>query len=200
LCNLGRSTVRYIIQKYKVTGTIVQSAKGSDKRSKLTQNEKAGVISKVNENPTMTLKQLQFFVASQYNKTGDDNIVDGILKTCHYSLKRITPIPVARNTEAAIIKRFDYSTDFTNCSYNLDDANFIFIDEVEFQVATRTKRSRSKIGTSVSIETAAVRTRNISIIASASKNGMIYYKNNIIAVNGINFCLFIEELLINGEN
>ena len=95
---------------------------------------------------------------------------------------------------ATIQKRYEFSLTFNELSYSIADRNFIFIDEVGFSVYSRTKRGRSLIGTTPVIETAALRSRNISIVAAATIYGMLDYKINYNPVNGVDFKEYMSVL------
>jgi transposase len=59
-------------------------------------------------------------------------------------------------------------------------------------MSTKTKRGRDLIGQPVYVQTNGTRSTNFSIIAAATKEGMLVYKNNIYYVN--DFCVFLRDL------
>ncbi|PWA01805.1 hypothetical protein BB558_002071 [Smittium angustum] len=50
-----------------------------------------------------------------------------------------------------------------------EDINFIFIDKVGFSVSSRTKKGRALVGTSVYLPATTIKSKNITVIAAASK-------------------------------
>jgi hypothetical protein len=87
-----------------------------------------------------------------------------------------------------------YGNFFVELLINNEDSSLIFIDEVGFCVAHRTKRGRSIIGSSVIVETANIRSRKISVIAAMNKFGMVDFHVNFSPVNGIDFGEYITRL------
>ena len=72
---------------------------------------------------------------------------------------------------------------------NIDDKNFVFLDEVGFSVATRPKRGRSRRGNIAAAIVPATRTRNISVLAAMNKYGMIYQRIHDRVITGeIQYC------------
>ncbi|KAF7692914.1 hypothetical protein CDIK_2399 [Cucumispora dikerogammari] len=76
----------------------------------------------------------------------------------------------------------------------MEDKNFIFLDEVSFSVASRTKRGRSVIGTSVIVQSPSVKSKNFSVIAAASKYGMFDSCVNQSPVNDVNLRDYLIRL------
>jgi transposase len=72
---------------------------------------------------------------------------------------------------------------------------FFFIDEVGFNVSMRIKRGRSLSGTRAIQTVTKIRSRNISVCCSMSKNGKFHYQIQNCPFNTESFLEFIKNLL-----
>jgi ribosomal protein S21 len=133
-------------------------------------------------------------VYEEFEVRVDDNTIDRCLKNFHFTLTQVTLVPERRNCERTINLREVYASDFNSYFLNYDDKNLIFIVEVGFSVSTRTKRGRSRIGTSVYVNTSSIRSRNISVISASNKYGIIDHVINNTPVNGENFKSYLRHL------
>ena len=171
--------------------------RSGDRRSILAVEQKETIISWVNDDHTITLKKLVQRVEDHMRLNIDDNIVNRVLKGFHYTLKQVVSIPERRNMPSVIETRYNYAVYFNELLFSKPDSSFVFLDEVGFNVVSRTSRGRSLVGSTPIIPTTATRARNISVIASANKYGMISYHINNAPVSGEDFKTFLIGL--NGE-
>jgi hypothetical protein len=72
--------------------------------------------------------------------------IDRCLKSFHYTVKNVLPVPAARNTERIIEARFMYAQEFRRLEQTTSLESFLFLDKVGFKVCTHPKRRRSKLG------------------------------------------------------
>lgn len=187
ILNLNYKTVWLIISKFNKTGIIKNKIRGGDKRSKLSENIKNEIISWVNADCLLRLSDIVEKVWNTYQIRVSKSLIDRLLKKFHFNLKNIIRIPERRNTIQTIELRFNYATRFRNIESSYQDKNFIFLDEVGFQVVSRAKKGRSKIGTSPCVTVSAAKSRNISVFAAMNKYGMLYHKIHNNAINGEDF-------------
>ena len=154
------------------------------------------MISWVDDNAQMTLKELQAKVLDVFDIKVSISTIDRVLRGFHYSLKSIVTVPERRNCDVTIQKRLEYAERFRELESSTPHQDIIFLDEVGFSVVTRPKRGRSAIGQSTYVSVPAVRSRNISVAAAMNKNGMVYKKVFDRAVNGETFKAFLLDLKI----
>lgn len=185
--SLKISSVYNIIRLAKTDNRVLPKKRGGNRRSILNIEQRNAIRSWVDENPTITLKKMCIKFEENFNFRVDDNTIDRALLQFHYSLKRLVVVPVARNSSANIELRYIFAQRFNEYLFTFSDNNFVFVDEVGFSVSSRTKRGRSLVGTVAYTEIASIRSRNISVIAAATKYGMLDYKINNSPVNGENF-------------
>lgn len=188
------STVGSVINLFVKEGRFIAKKRGGDRRTKLSEEQKNVVREIVDNDPTITLKSIVEKLRTENNICVDDNTVDRCLKQFHYTLKNLVVIPERRNSDLTIQKRFEYAQSFNQLCITVEDKNLVFVDEVGFCVTSRTKKGRSLIGTFPVIETTAVRSRNISVIASATKYGMLNYYISNVPINGESFKNYIISL------
>lgn len=187
-------TVNSIVKKYLKTGQVLKNKRGGDHRSKLTSEIKERLIAKIDNECTLTLKELVRWLDETQNIQVSSSTVDRAIKDFHYTLKEITKIPERRNTISTIDCRESYAIAFRNYEATIDQENLIFLDEVGFNVVSRPKKGRSLSGSSAYLTVPAARSRNISVIAAMNKSGMIYYKINEKAFCGNDFINSMREL------
>lgn len=178
MLGINYKTVYHITKKYLQTGIIIPQTKGGDRSSKLSLELKEQIIAKVDEECTITLRQLVEWVCSNFNNNVSMGTIDRNLKAFHYTLKQATIIPERRNCSVTIEIRYEYALAFRLLEETIDDKNVIFLDEVGFSVVTRPSRGRSLRGNSAYITVSAARSRNISVVAAMNKYEMIFHKNS----------------------
>jgi transposase len=191
---LNRSSIYNVIKIFKEENRIDVKRRGGDRRSKISEVQKQKIVEWVNADPTVTLKKLVQKFNENFQIVVDDNTIDRIFKNFHFSLKQLVILQVNRNINATIESRFNYSQQFFNYLYEQPDNNFVFIDEAGFSVSSRTKKGRSLVGVSPVITVPSIKSRNISIIASATKYGMLDFHVNVNPVTGENFKTYLENL------
>lgn len=184
-----------IVSNYNTKGQINAIKRGGDHSSKLSIEQKILIKSWVDEDATITLKELSNKLNISCGLNVSTSTINRCLNNFHYTLKNLTLVPVRRNTPSTIEHRFTYAQNFNTKLLEIDDKNLIFIDEVGFSVVCRTKYGRSLIGSSAYIRVGGVKSRNISVIAAMNKYGMVSYKINHRPVNGEDFKQYLIELL-----
>ena len=144
----------------------------------------------VDDDCLLTLNQLRVKVADVYNIQVSNSCIDRVLRNFHYTIK-VDTIPDARNRSSTIEQRFKYSIRFRDLEQEIPIENFIFVDEVGF---SRPKRGRAVAGQRATTPVPFSRSRNISVVAAMTKNGMLYNKVHDTAVTGQDFQLCLDEI------
>ncbi|EPR79282.1 hypothetical protein SLOPH_231 [Spraguea lophii 42_110] len=134
-------------------------------------------------------------MSDTHNISVGKSIIDRTLESFCFTLKRVFIIPERRNNETTIIKREEFARNYFNKILEIDDKNFIFIDEVCFSVSMRNKHGRFPEGIPANIATSNIRTKNISVIASVNRYQKIDFHVNHDPVNGINFKEYILRFI-----
>ena len=194
MLSINYKSVWRIIDRYNKTKLISASKKGGDRRSKLNTEQKTEILSWIDDNCLLRLKDIIRMVQEKFSINVSKTTVDRIVKAFHYNLKFAVPIPERRNCETTVESRFKYSKEFRELELDTEDKNFVFLDEVGFSVVTRPKRGRAARGVSPFLSVSAARSRNISVVAAMNKYGMIYFKVHDKAVNGEDFKECLIEL------
>ena len=97
------------------------------------------------------------------------------IKTSNYSLKSTTLIPLRRTDEKSINAREAYANSFFNVLSDIDETRLYLFDEVGFNISMRPKRGRSLRGTNAVQTVAGIRSQNIYVCCSITKNGNAKY-------------------------
>ena len=194
--NVGvkRTTVATIVSSFLIDGKVQSSKRGGDFSTKLSDGNKMMIRSWVDEDATITLKKLRQKLMDECNMSVSVSTINRYLNQFHYSLKTLTIVPQRRNCESTLDQRLFYAQKFNAKLLETEGKTFVFIDEVGFSVSSRTRFGRSLTGSSACISVPSVRSRNISVIASMSKDKMVMYKINHKPVNGEDFKGFLIEL------
>ena len=109
---LSKSTVFPLCRKFDNTGTTLPQQRGGNKKSKLSNEQKAAICNWVDENAILTLKDLQSRIKEEFNVDCSISTIDRTLKGFHYSFKQAYPVPVPRNSTTTVEKRFEYALEF----------------------------------------------------------------------------------------
>jgi len=117
------------------------------------------------------------------------------LKRFHYTLKRVSVISERRNSLKITQVHYDYANRFLQIHETIDDKNFVFVEEVGFCVTMRSRRWYSRKGTPAVITSTWLRSRNISICVSITKNGVLHHEINYKAYNNKGFIVYVTNLM-----
>ena len=194
ITGVKRTTVHMILKRYANTSDTQAARKGGDQKSKLSETQKSVITQWVDDDCLLTLNQLSAKVADVYNIQVSNSCIDRVLRNFHYTIKKVDTIPDARNRSSTIEQRFEYAICFRDLKQEIPIENFIFVNEVGFSVSTRPKRGRAVAGQRATTPVPFSRSRNISVVAAMTKNGMLYNKVHDTAVTGQDFQLFLDEI------
>ena len=102
---------------------------------------------------------------------------------------------VRSNTQELWQERVQFSDWFLQSEYQ--SGNVIFLDETGFKVTMRRRASRTRRGEEAQKEVAAIKSRNITVMAAINYSGLTHYKVLSGNGNGEAFVLYLTELLDN---
>lgn len=105
--NVHEATVSRIIKKYNQTGSFCRKKTGGDHRSLLNDEQKNYILQKVDENCSLTLKQLADKVFEKFNLKVSRQTIQRTLNEFHYTLKKVSLVPTDRNSPRTISLRFE---------------------------------------------------------------------------------------------
>ena len=118
--------------------------------------------------------------------------IGNYLDKLYITLKRVSPVPIARNTDNVIESRHEYAVNFSTLIAS--QAKIFFADETGIQVCCRTGYGRAKAGKRANIEVKAIRGKNYSVCAAMNSECLYYYSAQDSAFNAQKFCEFLNEL------
>lgn len=191
---LPRTTVCTIVSSYLKEGKTRSGERGGDKRTILSAEQKDRIRQLVDADATVTLNALQRKVCEEMAISVSTSTINRCLDEFHYTVKTLNVVPVRRNCESTIATRVTYGTEFQNVLFDVGESRIVFIDEVGYNVSQRVRFGRSQRGTPARISVPQVRSRNISVIAAMTANGMVYHSIVDGAVNGEIFKGFLTQL------
>ncbi len=170
------NTISHMYSNYKKTG-FTEKQKTGHRRSLLNNEQKEQICDWIDDNCSLTLKQLRVKCLATYPTIEDisEKTIERALKDFHYSFKRTIVVPEVRNTEEVIQKRFDFAMKYNQI---LAERNKMFwIDEYGISVTSRSRYGRSVKGSKPVKRVPTVRTRNYSVCAAMNDNSLTTISN-----------------------
>jgi transposase len=192
-CNC--STVSRIIKTYLNEGRVKAMLRGGKRPRSLSNEHNEAIRSYIDEDCTISLERIGNRLISEFGINVSINTIARAIKNFSYTLKRVSPTPERRNNKISIRNRYVYAKQFRCLSREIGHDNIFFLDEVGFNVSMRITRGRSFKGEKAVKVVPALRTRNISICCTMSKNGTFFYKKQTCPFNTSTFISYIDELL-----
>jgi transposase len=191
---IKRTTVIGVIKRFLNNGIVEAHSRGK-RPSKLTEEQKRTIISWIDSDFTVSLKRLVQKIDNVFGVSISKSTIARIIKTFHYSLKRLNLIPERRNDPRTISLRCEYAQRFITLASVYAENQIIYIDEVGFNASMRTSRGRSLIGSPATLTVPSIRSRNISICCAMNIDGIILYETKNSAYNTESFSMFIANLI-----
>ena len=133
-----------------------------ESRTKRTSQLENEIVSLVENDPLITLKQLKEKTNNVISERTISRILDGRL----YSLKLARDEPIGRNTPENIAKRSRFRRD-----YQQELRRKVHLDECGYNLFTRRSQGRSRIGSRAISKLRNCRGKNINIILAVDDNG-----------------------------
>ena len=192
LFDVPYETVRSIVKLFIKTGRIRTIKQRQPKIKKLSIEEEAFLKNKIAEDVSVTLKKLKSSLLAEKGIAVSIPTIAREIKNFNYSLKRVVLVPSMRNSAENIEARFNYANEYLL----LNEEKIIFLDEFGVSCSHRLSYGRSEVGTPAKKVVRSIRSKNFSICAAISKNGLILSKTMNTAYNGALFSEFVQELMV----
>ena len=193
--DVPRTTIFGIVKNYDQTGSVASKSKGGRRNAKCTDEMRSMMSELLNEDCTRTLAYLQTRIFERFNVKLSLSAVKVNLEAINFTLKQTSAIPEARNTQDAIEKRHAYALDFDVLLGRHLMKQFIFVDEAGFNVSMRRNRGWSRRGSPANVNVSTIRSKNYSVCAAISSEGILIHEVRDKAYTGRSFANFIEDLL-----
>jgi len=104
---LPRTTVNSVLKIYKDNARI-ECIKSKSRRPKIITDEiKAFIVDKINEDVSITLNALRLCIINTYFTSLSIATIDRAISSFNYSFKRVQNVPLARNSENVKNRRYD---------------------------------------------------------------------------------------------
>ena len=193
--DVPRTTIFGIVKNYDQTGSVASKSKGGRRNAKCTDEMRSMMSELLNEDCTRTLAYLQTRIFERFNVKLSLSAVKVNLEAINFTLKQTSAIPEARNTQDAIEKRHAYALDFDVLLGRHLMKQFIFVDEAGFNVSMRRNRGWSRRGSPANVNVSTIRSKNYSVCAAISSEGILIHEVRDKAYTGRSFSNFLEDLL-----
>lgn len=189
---LSVNTVKNITRYVKIN-EIICKPKGHRQRI-LNDEQVVQLRDWVDDDCQRTLIDLQKKMKETFDVDISTSSIGRYLDELHYSVKKISIVPIARNCPVTIDKRFDYCISFIALDTNSRE-KLLFIDETGIAVHCRSNYGRSKIGCRANLKVNSVKGRNYSVCAAMSIDGLYFYQAQSISYNTTEFIDYLKQLI-----
>jgi transposase len=190
-----KKTVQRIVDIYQSEGRVVGKPSGGCKRKILGDEHKRAIQSYVSEDCSISLERISSKLFQDFGIRVGKSTVHRTMGQFSYSFKRVTLIPERRNDEGTIETRYTYARDFLSLLSEHDGENIFFLDEAGFNVSMRAKSGWAPKGERAVHTVTNLRTRNISLCCTMSKNGAFHYRTQNFPYNSVSFGQYVDDLL-----
>jgi transposase len=196
ILGIERTTVSSIFKSYINTGLFEKKVRILNTPEKLSIENKNTIKTWIDENCTLSLRSIATRCLFEFNVAVSKSTIGNLMNKFSYSLKRVHLIPQRRNDHECIQNRYEYVQSFIRLQSRFSENQFIYIDEVGFNVSLRASRGRSLVGTPATLTVPAIKSRNISVCCAISKDQVIYYESSLIAYNANKYATFLNCLFV----
>lgn len=193
--NIRYHTVCAILKIYEKEGRYEKKLKGGARHKKLSVAQISEIKSWIDDDCGITLKYIKHRVYDKFKVDISLKTVERYVHTFEYTIKRAVLIPEKRNISKNLELRHEYATWYYNILASVSEQEFIYVDEVGFNVSMRSKRGRSLIGTPASHIVPGIRTRNISVCCAMTIKGILKFSTQTCAFKTSSFSDFIDLVL-----
>ncbi|XP_053204751.1 uncharacterized protein LOC128389229 [Panonychus citri] len=190
--NVNENTIKSIIKRFNEFGDVIRPR--GKKHKKLNQQQIEKVREYVDEDCTRTLDDIKDFIHEKFQIEISVPTVHRYLNEIHYSFKRLTPVPVRRNNDETIMKRYSYAIEFFELDSTSRDKIF-FIDEAGIGIHIKVNYGRSKKGTRANLPVKAIKGKNYSVCAAMSIKGLEFYEVKPTSYNSVDFLDYMKEFI-----
>ena len=147
ILKINFNSARTIIRRYELNkdDNTPKCSHGGARNIKVTNEMKIYLNSILDSNSMLTLKEMKFMLLNQYPEHPISiSTVAHCLNGMLFTTKKVTDIPIQRNSDVNKEIRYNYAQWFL---MHAQRRIIVYIDEMGFNVRTRRTYGRSKIGT-----------------------------------------------------
>lgn len=151
---------------------VILKQRGGARKSIITQDHRIQMELFIEENPKITLKQLNEKLQKKYEINVSTECIRQHLDGLLYTIKDLRNEPEKANCEVNKIKRREYVQRLLE--YQAENRPIVYMDETNFNLFISRKKGRSKKGTRCTYVTAGSKGSNIHVIGCIGNMGFTY--------------------------
>ena len=155
-------------------GTASITQRGGSRFKKMEPRHVNRMLEWLSENPLLTLTQIKQKLEEEEQLTVSINTIHKKLDGQCYTLKKVTPEPVAMNSISNKDKRATYVQSLMTAIGQ--GKRLIYIDESNCNLFLRRSQGRSRRGTRCCLKVATTRGSNVHIIGAISQTGRVFWE------------------------
>lgn len=179
--------------QYHKNGKTTKQKCGGRKPKKLTEVEINFIKHEVDENCSITLKELKKKINEKFHKDVSLKTISRYIDQFQYSIKSVTEICERGETPTNNEFRKYFSYHFLKYYFN-NPNNIFFLDVTGFNISMRLYYGRSHKGKRAIVHKPFVKSRNLSVIATINEKKLYYYSILESPCNKQTFELFLNQL------
>nr|XP_054586935.1 uncharacterized protein LOC129152497 [Nothobranchius furzeri] len=195
--HLSRYTVASIIRTFRNEKRTERIPTRGGRERLLSPEQETEMPNMVLENNAITLQQIQIIENNDKFQNIDRvslATLDRVLRRYHLRMKQVYRVPFERNSERVKELRYNYVQRVLELEAAAAEHQFIFIDEVGFNLTKRRKRGRNVIGQRAIVEVPGQRGGNITMCAALGYHGIIHHHATLGPYNSAHLITFLDTL------
>ena len=183
-------TFRSIIRCFLLENRREKKNKGH--RQKILKPEQVTeLLSMINEDCELTLSELKEKFSEKFGFTVSESTIHRSLGDFHYSLKRLSPVPIARNSPENLLKRQDYAISYDDVMSERE--KIFFLDEFGISLSYRRGFGRSEIGSRANCQVRCIRSKNYSVSAAINSESLYFFEMSSNPYNAEDYGIFLNK-------
>jgi len=191
--NVNYNTICWIYRKYCLEGITQTKPKGGNNPAKMHDTEILFMKKLLEENCTLSLRNIKKAVYEEFHINVSIATIHKFIDNFGFSLKRVSLVAAVSISDDMRERRLRYAAWFLKIHNS--QKNILFYDETGFQVVMRNLYGRSKKGKKAICEVPSIKSRNITVMATMSADGLLSYDVLNGPCNRSHLYSYLEKLI-----
>ncbi|KAM8747389.1 uncharacterized protein AB9X84_015425 [Acanthopagrus schlegelii] len=197
--NVRRSTVASIVRIFRQTNRMQRLPPSGGRGKLLNNDQELAIVEMVVANNAIKLHELQTRIVEDNDmfENVDSISLTTIARTLskhRVRMKQLYTVPFERNSERVKELRQQYIQRVMELEANQAPHEFIYLDEVGFNLAKRRRRGRNVIGQRATADVPGQRGANITMCAAISNAGLLLHRCQVGPYNTERLLAFLDDL------
>ncbi|KAJ8332377.1 hypothetical protein SKAU_G00425500, partial [Synaphobranchus kaupii] len=197
--NISRFSVASILRTFRRENRTERLPRRGGRERVFTAEQETAIVNMVLENNAITITQIQSAIIDDQDIFLNINTVslatmDRVLRRNTLRMKQVYRVPFDRNSNRVKQLRYDYVQRVLELEAAEEVHEFIFIDEVGFNLSKRRRRGRNIIGQRAIVNVPGQRGGNITLCAAINHHGILHHHSILGLYNTARLLTFLDTL------